>query len=165
MTQSYLLMVLKSSFICAIVSCALGFVLPLCGIYTTITNRLHVGPSILAHAILDPTHPLLRTLFTNLLDRSMATPAAGSVHFPSFSSAAWLHIHVFPWKSSLHCTPCSSPSPSVSVPNVLLYSCRSCCTIKDSRMLSQHPLLCLTIASLAVSYFSLSYLPYIIKLN
>ena len=125
MIQSWLLVVLKSSHNCFIVSCALGLVLPLCGIYVTTTNKLHIGPSSLPHTILDPILPQLISLSAILGDRSIATPAAGSVLFPSFVSATSLHNHLFSLYISLLCALCSSPSPSISAPRDLQYSWRS----------------------------------------
>ena len=83
-----------------IVSSAVGlFFLPLCDMYVTTTNRLHTGPESQTHVIVVPTCPLLMTFAVIRFDRSIATPAAGSVFLPSFSFAISLVVHLFPISS------------------------------------------------------------------
>ena len=115
MMQSRFETVLSSSTSFLSMQDAYGFLsLYLCGTYIAIKNMQHIGPGILIHAIREPPHPELSTFGAILFDSMMATPAAGSVDFPFFSSFALSEvIQVFD-PLNLFCLLCSSVRISAS---------------------------------------------------
>ena len=105
---------------CSNVSCAKGdSFLYLCGTYTTMKNIGQMGPCSRTHAILVPMQ-LESCIFVFILGESMmATPPAGSQHFPcSFKSARSDEIHIAE-SSIIFCLLRNSVRPRTSLPNDL----------------------------------------------